>query len=279
MLHYVDSAKRSSGTVTDFTFDLTLPINHNMVSLVNISFPRSNYLVEEGKNTFIISSSGVETEYVMDVGNYDELSFETAVTALIPGTCTINDRTAKLTITGTSGDFLIFPVGSTLYHPFGFLKESSNEFVDNQLESETVCNFRPLSRLYLTTDAVSDVSGHKYGSILEVIPINYTSDFSANTWFNTQIYQTGKLLTGHHPNQPSLISTGILFRLLDEDDNVVDFNNLSFQFTLKTWREKSNYDKFIEHQRISDEKRSLSLYRENVLSALSDLIEINRKKK
>ena len=80
-IFHVNSANRISGTASDFEYKIDLPKNNqfNRVCVVDISIPKSFYMVNEGSNTFEI---GGHTLAVSE-GNYSRKSFQITLSALI----------------------------------------------------------------------------------------------------------------------------------------------------------------------------------------------------
>ena len=76
-LFYVDSHNRLSGTHSDFTIQLDLGINNfDQAVVLQVNIPKSYYLVQNGRNTFILQEGIDQVEISLPIGNYSRSSFK-----------------------------------------------------------------------------------------------------------------------------------------------------------------------------------------------------------
>jgi len=82
---HINSAFRSSGTDSDFVINIPLKKNNKFthVAVIDISIPKSYYLISEGDNTFTIQENGSTFIVTIPVGNYSITSFLYVLTFVI----------------------------------------------------------------------------------------------------------------------------------------------------------------------------------------------------
>jgi len=241
---YLNSRNRLDQNDTDsnFTMKLDLPPGHdyNKVCLLDISIPKSYYLVESG-STFILQELGVNTTITVSPGNYNRRNFATTITTLLntasPNlwTYTIIYNSAPDTgkyIYGVSGNSgqpkLIFNTDNNLFEQFGFSDGSTNTFSAGSLTSTNVVKFSIEDVLYLHCSCVSNNGDN----VLREIYTNGNSDYSAINQSTTDIFAYSKDLTLKNNNS-------YRFYLTDEDDNIINLNGLNINMTLMVYKQNT----------------------------------------
>ena len=73
-IFYVDSHNKLSGTHSNFSYYLEYQ-NEEYDVVLQATIPKSYYLVQAGKNTFVLNENGNHVVISMPLGNYSRTSF------------------------------------------------------------------------------------------------------------------------------------------------------------------------------------------------------------
>lgn len=240
-IFYINSRLRTDPNDTDsnFSYKLDMPPNNkfNSVCLLDISIPKSYYLVPSG-SYFILEENGVQTNITVSEGNYNRRNFATTVATLLntlsPNlwvyTMTYNSApdTGKyvFSVTGNGGiqPKLIFVTSNNLFEQFGFVDGSTNTFSGSALTSTNCVKFSLEDVLYLHCSMVSNGSDN----VLREIYTSGNSDYSSINLQVTDVAAFSKDLTH---NTSNLFN----FYLTDEDDNIINLNGLNINMTLMVY--------------------------------------------
>lgn len=258
---HCNSAQRSVGTSSDFTFDISQELgkiinndgsNYNQVALLAFNMPKSYYLINDSNDlmTLVEFSDATppvqkNTPIYISHGNYSANSLVTEIKKqfglaglLRSYDITFSSSTGKLTFTIT-GPVLstsrqtqfIFPATypiAGLHRIIGFNHPSQtpiNYFTSNILTSPNVINLQLATSVKLYTDMTSDEGG-----LLSSIIADNT-DFSSITWHNNTPNYTSRRLTNS-------LSKTARFWLLNGDTNLpLDLNGLNFNFVVILWKD------------------------------------------
>jgi hypothetical protein len=89
---YVNTLYRTSGTSENFSYTLPIPHNlgYNRIVVLQAIVPATFYLIQDGVNTFQVLENGTLRPITIPPGNYDAITFATAVTAAMNGGCIYN---------------------------------------------------------------------------------------------------------------------------------------------------------------------------------------------
>lgn len=237
-IFYVNSANRTSGTASDFTYTLDIPKNENFTHAVVLqaSVPVTYYLVRQGINKFEVSETflGIETIRQVEItpGNYSYVEFideaKTKINNIFPSTInydvTYDPVLAKFEFLYSSSivyDEVKFRFNSSLSLQFGFDQDKWYSFQGDKLVSQNVINFIPESIVNIHTDMIETHDG-----ILQEMYSYNTTNFS-NIVYTLSTHPTfyAKKLKTNHSNQ-------FHFCLLDSDKNRLDTNGIPIIFTL-----------------------------------------------
>lgn len=252
---FVDSDWSISGNTGDFNYIIDLPASHDFDSVVLLqgSFPKTYYVVRQGFNMFSLTE-GVDTVTItMPAGNYGALAFRASLQAELNAnsphgfvysvtqpTLAIGASTGKFTyaVSNNSGiqPSFTFPTISLLYHQMGFNYNSTNAFVSDVMISTNVIDFNTVKGLLVKSDCVEGeyISSPTGSSMLQEVLCFNTSDFSNIGFANpAPEYSAKRLKRG----------TGKLFnfKITDLDDNILDFNGQSCNFSLAFFK-RDNYN-------------------------------------
>ena len=121
---YIDSRLRTSGTDSDFTYDLSrsIEVPDNTIAYVDsVLLPNVFTSLHENNNRLYVSeqfqSTMTEHTYLLQEGNYTGQTLASLLAATLNGpnktlpttyTVTYDENVGKLTITNLSPDFIIF---------------------------------------------------------------------------------------------------------------------------------------------------------------------------
>mgnify|MGYP003627522475 CR=1 FL=1 len=173
---HVNSAFRQSGTDSDFIINIPLKKNNRFthVAVIDISVPKSYYLIGEVENTFVIRENQVDYTITIPIGNYSVSSFIYVLNDLFQHTsgtnhysCSFADSkteavTGKMRFThaNTQHDSEFIFQNNHLAEVMGFARGSSNSFVIGQnsstLVSSQICNFQKESTIFVHSNLASD---------------------------------------------------------------------------------------------------------------------------
>jgi hypothetical protein len=256
-LHYINSRTRESGISGQFVHKIKLPTNHDTISLISCSIPKSWYLIPNTEENFFFLGT---TKISIPVGNYTVNTFvETINTLIAPSTATFSALTGKLTIV-SSATSISFPANSRINQLFGFAQGSVNNFVGGQISSDSIVNFQSVNTLYICLDIVRDNS-YGIANCLFALPITNAVDYSYLTFQNTSVNETSKHLTIPKSNSDAVLDVKI--SILDEELQPVDLNGIDMTLTFKTWEYRDFY-------RVQKALLDLNIARENFALVAND---------
>ena len=240
----VDSSNRINGTSSNFTYKIQIPKNktYTHACLLQAIIPKSYYLVAAGYNTFTLSENSVETTVTVTPGNYNVVSWQAIVSALLTASSTQGwiytisfpnsmkeADTGMFTYSVKNNDTqpsIIFPSTSNLYEQFGFNNNSINTFVGGSLTSTNVVKFQQEDTIYIHTDLITANTMDDKTDVLEGIFASSTPTYS-NIIYSVPgaIEACSQLL--------SISSSNVYtFTLTDEHNNVLNLNGLNCVFTI-----------------------------------------------
>lgn len=252
---FVDSDYSDSGHTGDFNYTIDIPQGADFDSVVMLqgSFPKSYYVVRNNHNTFTLTEGASSVNITLTAGNYTmsafESSLQTALNANSPNgyayivdkpvfSTAVNDGKFSYSVSGNGGTqpSFSFSSSSLLYKQFGFDYNSTNSFVANALTSTNVVNFNTVSGLILKADCVegSGISTSIGNNVLQEILCFNAYDFSNIGFANPAPEYSAKKLK-------KSVGKSFNFKLTDLDDNILDFNGQSCNFSLVFFK-RDNYN-------------------------------------
>jgi len=244
-LFYIDSNKRLTGDESDFTVKLNIDKNKNFdsVVLLDISIPKSYYLVNDTNNEFVLDENGSQATITIQNGNYSRTSLATfvenalntsspngyayVITYTSIGT-TVDTGKYTFSVSGNAGIQPIFIFGTELFEPLGFDKNSSNAFVVNTLESSNVINLNQEINLFLH----SDICQSQDDNVLQNIDVVSSASYQHVVFYNTNPDCYSKPLSSKTDNF-------FRFYLTDENDTKIDLNGQNMVFTVMLFQKNS----------------------------------------
>jgi hypothetical protein len=257
-IYYINSRERTTGTNSNFSYEIKLPAGNNFdrVVCLQASIPKTYYLVQSPGNTITLTEDGKDAKITLPEGNYGVESLKTVLATQLTAeskaslnsytyTITSPDEfkttgTGKLTFT-VSGNGLIQPIinltDSNLYEILGFNENSINQFTANSLTSPNVINLQKESTLYIHSDICQD----NESNVLQELFASNNPDFTSVVYNCTNADLYAKKLTNNRSNIFN-------FQLLDENDREIHLNGGNMVFTLCVFKKIDTYrnlDRFI----------------------------------
>jgi hypothetical protein len=253
---YVNSLQKLSGTDSNFTYNINPPagVKFNRVVVLDALIKKSYYAVSTGANQFTLQEGNSSVRVSVPLGNYNFVSWQYAIgqiltsaspngytyTVSYPNTTQSAD-TGKWTFTisgpvlGTQPAFIFDNSDSNVvYENFGFVKGSTNYFVNNVLVSSVVADLGVEDSLYIKSNIVQGTPNQD--GILQTIKVASSPNFSSITY-----------LCPYPPyySQPvsTNLTTTISISITDEHDNIIDLNGQNITMTLLFYQENTIYEK------------------------------------
>ena len=201
------------------------------LSIKNVEFPHSFYLINAYNNVLCLSVSGVQTLYTLTQGNYNINTFITALSALLGASYTItyNSITLKINI-ASSLNFSIIISRTTMNRFLGISATSNTSSVltgaTYNLTSTYVINFLPIQKINIRSSTLRVDSYNNYDKSNDVLlSIQNNSNFG------------GSILYQNVTNLKYLIDiknlTTIDIRITDDKNRDIDFNNCNWYLTFQ----------------------------------------------
>lgn len=238
---HVNSAFRQSGTDSDFIVNIPLKKNNRFthVAIIDISVPKSYYLIPEAENTFIIRENQVDYTITIPAGNYNITSFIYVLNNLFQHTAGTNHysvsfpdskteaQTGKMTFTHTNiqhtSEFIFGD--NHLPEVMGFARGSTNQFVIGQtsstLTSKNICNLQKESTIFVHSDMASDPNS----DILIELFASGNPDLSNINLTSGDLEEHSKEFIGSQSNS-------FHFYITDEYKQNIDLNGVNVLITL-----------------------------------------------
>ncbi len=247
-IFYINSRFRVSGSDSDFLYQFDIPKDNkfNKVCVLQMSIPKSYYLIQQGEN-FVLEENKVQVNIQLTAGNYTRKSFAATLQQFLntsspngwvyaityPTSSTeYDDGKYTYTVTGnTSQPSFIFDNDHTLYENMGFNIGSTNTFVANTLKSTNVINLQKESTLYLH----SDIANNGNDNVLQEVFATSNSDYSTIVFQQMDVESYSKDMTTNANNV-------YRFYLTDENDKKIDLNGLNMTATIVMFQKQNVYE-------------------------------------
>jgi len=249
---YVNSRFRTSGSSSNFTYNIDLPKSigydqFDSVCMMQASIPKSFYLINTGRNTFVLTEGATSVTITLPVGNYTRRSLAYVVRSQLntqsPNALTYDISVPNVSTGPETGKYLFsvsnnvtniplyfsFPPTSSPAQQLGFDPGSINVFVLNNLLSSNVANLQITQSLYVMCDNVINGYSHILQEIFTTSP-----DFSSLA-FNVGF--AGGIDANVKPLKSTLTNTWS-FKFMTPDFELIDFEGLDVVFSLLIWQSK-----------------------------------------
>lgn len=242
-IFYVDSHQRTSGTHTNFSYVFEFQEEYDHVVVLQANIPKSYYMVINGRNTFILREGIIDTTITLPFGNYSRSSFRlqliSSLNAASPNSWIYNVQIPNTAITADTGYYYYTVTGNSsqpsfifnnnnLYEQFGFEPNSTNTFVSNAITSVNVVKFQAEDNLFIHSDLCSNGDDDVLQEIFGV----------DNATFSNIIYQC-KEIEPYAKKIATNSNNTYIFKLTDEDGNLIDTNGSNIVFTLMMFKKQT----------------------------------------
>lgn len=203
------------------------------IKLSTAEIPYSFYTVNQYNNTFYIIENGVPRLITITKGSYDIFEFRDLILSLLGGTftVTVSINTGKMVIINTALLTIGLNFTSDAFKLLGFSNQPYSAVGSVGLTSPNIISLFSITGIYLK----SNLSGfniyntrlnNNLSSILQLIQIDADVFNMINYRSTTDAFITK--LNDKNIDQ-------VTFRFTDAEDNLIDFNGIDFEFTLKVF--------------------------------------------
>lgn len=201
-------------------------VMYTQISLQSAQIPISYYTINEYNDTlsYSLDTTVIKTAK-FERGNYNATSFITEFKNQIPLiNISLNKINGKFTFTSTK-QIIFYKDGSTCYKLLG-LNLNSN-YTSFNLTAPYPCQFQGITRIKVVSDNLStysmDSTTGSYSNVLATIPVNSGA-------YGILLYEN---ISGFKPILREKTINYFDLGLLDDNDNFIDFNNISWHITLQ----------------------------------------------
>ena len=205
-----------------------LDIMYRQISIQNAQIPISYYIVNIYNNTLSYKiDNGIIQTATFSRGNYNASTFTTEFKNQIPSmTLSFNKLTGVFTITNTTTSFTIYSSGSTCFKLLGLDRKVSS-YTGVSVLAPFPCNFAGLSKIKVVSNTLStyslDSTTGGNNNVLATIPVNSGS-------YGIILYQN---ISSFKPMLRETTMNDFDISLLDDDDNLINFNGISWSLSLQ----------------------------------------------
>ena len=237
----INSQNRSSGTNSNFTYELDIDRNvaYDRVVVLDASIPKSYYTIQNGYNTFLLTEGLSTRTITVTPGNYTRTSFKNELldklntggvgwtySITLPNIgITVDNGHLYFSVTGNSSSQPIFTFENYLYEQMGFNDNESYAFSGDQLESVNVINLNPEQTLFIR----SDICQNQNNNILDNIITSSNTSFSQINYVNNIPLESSKIFNGNNANT-------FKFMLTDENGVNIDLQGQNMIFTIMIYK-------------------------------------------
>jgi hypothetical protein len=219
-------------------------ILRSYVTVLNAQIPVSFYVIDSTNNSMIINSSVLGNRTVtIPVGNYNSstlitaLAYAYAAAALTELSTSINSTNGILTISSTNNTTTYTILPSAFATILG-LGTSSLSFITTGVLPYPL-DLLGKTKLFINSANLANVAYNSYGNgfstTIAAIPVN-VPPFSL-IQYSCQVEQQKNILTNR-------VLDGIDIQILDQNNQLVNFNNIPWSITLVLSIEKMDANKF-----------------------------------
>ena len=247
-LFYVNSKNKINSTDTDsdfsYKFDISPTDKFNRVVLLDISIPKSYYIIDG--QSVILDENGQQVNITLTPGNYNRQSFSKSLQYALsnnsPNNWTYNityknlnnvdgdDGKLIYSVSGnTSQPKFIFNGSNSLCEKMGFEKNNEYSFISDSLTSVYCINLSGENTLFLKSDICQNDN-----NILQNIITTSENSYGYINFNNPMPREYSKIFVP--------FKKVYHFRLCDENDNIINLNGQNMIFTIMMYNENNIYD-------------------------------------
>ena len=241
MIFYVDSHRRIKGTNSNFSYQIdTKGEDFDHCVVLQASIPKSYWLIQNNKNTFILDEISNQVTITIPVGNYSRSSFAYQLQyqlntnspnhwtyqISIPNSSQIGDTGLYTwTVSNNGGVQPRFIIGDFLLEQLGFNPNASFVFTGDILVSINVVKFQLKDSIFIH----SDIATNGNDNVLQEILGMQNTDYSNVIFTCPDVEAYAKKLVTSKNNIYN-------FYLTDEDDIEIDLNGQNIVFTIMLFK-------------------------------------------
>lgn len=196
------------------------------ISIHSAQIPISYYVVNIYNHTLKYRiGSGAITSVNFDVGNYNANTFITEMKNKIPAITTVFNRVnGKFTFTASSA-ITFFKDGSTCFKILGL--DKGLDYTGTTITAPFPCQFQGITRIRIASNTFSTYSmdslAGTFSNTLATIAVNSGS-------YGILLYENN---SGYKPTLRNKIINDFDLMLLDDDEDLINFNNVDWNITLQ----------------------------------------------
>ena len=239
-IFYVNSRNRIDGSDSNFSYQLNLQDqDYDKAVVLQMSIPKSYYLVQSGKNTFILDEITQQTTIALPPGTYTRTNLRSTLETLltnssqrgwtysvsVPSSTDAETGKFTFTVSNNSSEQPSFIFTDNLFEIMGFDGNMTYTFNSDALVSVNVINLQKESTLFLH----SDICANKGDNILQCVD---DPDYGHISYVCPDVEAYSKNITSKGNNIYN-------FYLADENDNMIDLNGQNIVFTLMLYKQET----------------------------------------
>ena len=200
-----------------------LNIFYKTISVLNAQIPISYYLINYSNNILVLNG----ITYNLIIGNYNTSSIISMILSIIPNTYNLlfSTSTGKFTLSNSTIDFIINS-NSTCGIVLGFKNNISYSSISKSLILPYQANLYGIMRIKIKSDTLNTKnfdSNSGVGNVLTTLGVN--SGLTGVLYYLNQSNFRNVLLNNTIDN--------IDIKIVDENDNLLDFNGIDIYITLE----------------------------------------------
>ena len=232
-----DGFQFDDGFNTHFKIDLIsainiLPENEAQITITSAEIPYSFYNIsDEVKNNKIYySDGGVNKTFTFASLNYDIDKVIKTITddSVFPFTATFDKYSFKITLTNTSSNTVVIDwINSTSDKLLGFTdNENDTVLSGGSVSSPFVINLCTVHSIFIKSNlSVGNVQSSRVGNSTTLQKISIDNNGFDMIYLNQSDFRTTVV------SQANVIDF-ISFRITDQNDNLIQLNNVNFEFSI-----------------------------------------------
>lgn len=264
-----NSKDRIAGINSNF---VSMPVDIGLnrfdsVALLQASIPKSYYNMPTGYNTFTLTEKAVSTTITIPIGSYNKINLASVLSTLLTAGSTLLGNnwtyvvsnpsptvadTFKFTFT-VSGNGLFQPTITMLstspFRQLGFEESTAYPFVANVLVSENAINLAYVLRMFIKSNIADTATDGVLDEILSVgsfAPQSVLFYQQYNIDLNTKVFNSSN-------------SNSWNFSIVDSYGQLIDFNGISWAFTLVFYQRNVTHELHKNELMITNEQRLFSI--------------------
>ena len=217
-------------------------ILQSQISVATAQIPISYYVINQYNNRLFYQLGTNPIQSVeFTQGNYNSSSFIDEMKAKIPSISVVFNKITGKFIFAKTASFNFLWFGSSCFSVLGLdpLQDYNGLSSPYNLPAPYPCQFQGITRIKISSSEFStysmDSKAGGFSNTLASLAVNSSS-------YGILIYDN---ISGYKPTLRNKIINSFDIQLLDDNDNLINFNNIDWRMTLQLdiTRQRKNYDK------------------------------------